>query len=113
MEQDVEETLVVFRKYKKKHLSDLYKDTGRPEILALFPEIIEVPSKYLCSCYERLGQHGSADYHGCVHELTDPATPEEYAGLKEELESIGYKLKVREKWIRRKGWSWWTQKTNC
>ena len=111
MKQDTEETLVVFRKYKKKHLSDLYKDTGRPEILALFPEIIEVPSKYLCSCYERLGQHGSADYYGCVRELTDPATPEEYDSLKKELESLGYKLKVRKKWIQRKGWSW-IQKTN-
>jgi hypothetical protein len=111
MEQDTEETLVVFRKYKKKHLDDWHKKTGIPVILALFPEIIEVPSKYLCSCYERLGQHGSADYYGCVRELTDPATPEEYADLKEELESTGYKLKVRKKWIQRRGWSW-IPKTN-
>lgn len=102
MEQNDFETLVIFRKYKKKHLSDLYKGTGRPEILALFPEEIVVPSKGLCSCYERLGQHGSADYYGCIHDLTERATPKEYAGLKEELESIGYRLKVREKWIRGK-----------
>lgn len=102
MEQDTDETLVIFRKYKKKYLSDLYNGINFPEILALFPEIIEVPSKYLCSCYQRLGQHGSADYYGCIHKLTDPATPEEYAGLKEELESIGYKLKVRKKWIKGK-----------
>jgi len=112
MEQDTKETLVVFRKYKKRHLSDLYKNTNRPEILALFPEIIEVPSKYLCGCYEHIGQYGHADYYGCVYELTDPAAPEEYADLKKELENIGYRLKIRTKWIKRKGWSW-IQKTNC
>lgn len=88
IEQDDFETLVIFRKYK---------DTK--QILALFPEIEE--NRGLCSCYQHIGQHGSADYMHCVHNLTTWAKPEEYADLKSELEQIGYKLKVRRKWMRK------------
>lgn len=101
MEQDDFETLVVFRKYKRKHKSKCCQETGGIEILALFPEVIE-DSRGSCSCYQHVGQHGGADYNHCIHELTLPAKPEEYKDLQEELESLGYRLKIRRKWIRGK-----------
>ncbi len=103
MEQDTEETVVIFRKYKRKHSSKYCKEDNVPEILALFPEIIGNPNSLTCMCYQHIGQHGDADYGYCINELTVPAKPEEYADLKEELESFGYKLKVMRKWMRRPG----------
>lgn len=100
MEKDTEETLVIFRKYKRKHASKYYKEDNIPEILALFPEIEATPDKSTCLCYQHVGQHGDANYYYCIHELTVPATSEEYSDLKKELESLGYNLKIREKWIR-------------
>ena len=73
---------VVFRKFRN------------GEILALFPNDVD-PRGY-CNSYQRVGQHGDADYSGCIA-ITKPATPDEYAGLKEELESIGYVLKIRKR----------------
>ncbi len=61
-------------------------------VIALFPTI---PADYAgrsVQSYEHVGQHGGADL-GLIHR-TRPATPPEYASLKSELESIGYKLKV-------------------
>lgn len=44
-------------------------------------------------CYSHIGQHSGAtlDY---VHSMTRPATPDEFARLKRELESIGYELQL-------------------
>lgn len=42
--------------------------------------------------YSRVGQHSSC--HPDYLDLCTPATPEEYAPLKEELESIGYILNI-------------------
>jgi len=83
-----DETLVIFRKYK---------DNG--EILALFPEIKDSFTYGGITCYERIGQHGAADYNYCI-DITTPASEIEYAPLRAELESIGYNLIVRKKWIR-------------
>ena len=83
-----EETLTIFRKFK---------DEG--DIIALFPE--EDWGNYLCSSYQHIGQHGSADYQGVVS-ISTLATPEEYRELKEELESIGYTLKIRKRWNKRR-----------
>jgi hypothetical protein len=80
-----EETPVVFRKWSE-------KEGG--EILALFPADQE--GHYLIGSYQHTGQHGSANYFGCI-QATRKATPEEYAPLKAELEQIGYKLKVYQK----------------
>lgn len=46
--------------------------------------------------YEHVGQHGAADPSG-VMRRTVAATPEEYSELKNELEQIGYSLRVRKK----------------
>lgn len=43
--------------------------------------------------YMHIGQHGAADYAGVIQD-TKPATPEQYAPLQRELESIGYNLQI-------------------
>ncbi len=71
-------TPVVFRKYKD--------SKGSPnEIIALFPYDIEL-NDGCCSCYMHVGQHGAANYNGVIAS-TQPATEEEYADLKKELEN--------------------------
>lgn len=88
VEKDTEVTKVVFRVWKK-----------QGTVLALFPEQPDdVLGKY-CSSYEHIGQHGGADYVHCI-QATRPATPEEYADLKAELESIGYNLKIVKRYQR-------------
>lgn len=63
-------------------------------VLALFPTLPSNIGGSLCVSYESVGQHGGADYHGCV-QLTRPATPDEYGPLWAELEQcIGYALRV-------------------
>lgn len=88
MEEDwiSDPTLTIFRKYPD------------GDIVALFPEVEGAPGT--CNCYVHVGQHGSAHYHHVIQK-TKRATPEEYADLKTELESIGYTLKIRQKWMRR------------
>lgn len=76
-------TIVIFRKWK---------DTG--DILALFPRIPSDNAGNLCSSYEHVGQHGGADYYGCIC-ATRPAKPSEYADLKQELTQRGYNLVPR------------------
>jgi hypothetical protein len=73
-------TTVVFRKWK---------DSG--DIFALFPELPSDALGYHCDSYEHIGQHGRADYHGCIKNST-PAQPEEYQQLLQELTRIGYQL---------------------
>jgi hypothetical protein len=80
--QDTEQTLVVFRKWK---------DTG--DIIALFPHE-EWNHAGDCASYMHVGQHGGAHYQGVI-QATVRATEEEYAPLQRELERIGYNLKVR------------------
>ena len=75
---------VVFRKWRDK--------SGG--ILALFPEIAVDMEGYYCESFEHMGQHGGADYRGCIAR-TVPAKPEEYADLKRELESYPYEYRLR------------------
>jgi hypothetical protein len=90
-------TEVVFRVW-------IGKDKTEAEgVLALFPYEQAAPG--YCDSFEHIGQHGSADYRGLVgggwNRRTRPAKPEEYAGLKRELENCyGYRLKV----IKRANW---------
>jgi hypothetical protein len=77
-------TKVVFRKWGPAKGGD---------ILALFPEIPADIHGHHCQSYQHIGQHGGADYSLCIGK-TAPAAPGEYANLKEELESIGYRLEV-------------------
>lgn len=74
---------VVFRKWRT-------KEGG---ILALFPAVAATMEGH-CLSYEHVGGHGGADYRHCLRS-TRPASPAEYADLKEELEThYGYKLRV-------------------
>ena len=74
-----------------------YKEDG--SILAIFPRIIESKSwnkaQTTVSCYSRVGQHSSAA-RGYYSKLPK-ATALEYAGLAEELKSIGYQLAILNK----------------
>ena len=81
-------TIVVFRKF---HDDD--------SIIALFPAVINYPNGH-CESYQHVGQHGAADYTHCV-KVSDPATPAEFEPLRRELESIGYNLDIKKKFIRR------------
>ena len=77
-----ETTLVIFRVW-----------TGKPgTVIALFPGIQADNSGNWLS-YEHNGQHGAAS-PDLWHRRTRPATPEEYAPLKRELEGRGYTLAV-------------------
>lgn len=57
------------------------------DVIALFPD--EVERDGTVTCYVHVGQHGGADYTGVVRR-TRPATEEEAAELRSELESVGY-----------------------
>lgn len=85
VEETQTETVVVFRKWK---------DTG--DVIALFPE--DDAGQGMISSFEHVGQHGAADFGGVVSR-TVPATEDEYAALKRELESAPYEyqLKVRRR----------------
>ena len=80
-------TIVVFRMWR-----NATRDGSEP--LALFPR--EEWSHGMVASYARLGQHGGADYAGCIAR-TRPATPEEYAPLAAELERLGYRLDIRQR----------------
>lgn len=84
MQKDTEKTTVVFRMWKAEPRT----------CIAFFPGIDAGAG--LIQSYEIIGQHGGADYVGCI-KRTRPAKPEEYAGLLRELESIGYNLVIRKR----------------
>lgn len=88
MEKDVLKTLVIFRKFRG------------GDVIALFPAEL-VGDHGHCSSYMHVGQHGAANY---IRLLTTTvlAAPQEYKTLKKELESLGYNLDVRVKYIRPK-----------
>lgn len=74
-------TVVVFRRWRA------FGQT----VIALFPEEVD---RGFCDSFEHVGQHGMADYKGVVSQTT-PATPEEYADLKQELEADPYNYVLR------------------
>lgn len=98
MKQDTEKTIVVFRKWRK-----AYSVSPLCDIIALFPEL-EGSTPLLCQSFEHVGQHGSADYQQCISN-SRPATPEEYAATKKELEQVfGYNLEVKKRFAFRPFW---------
>ena len=84
MQKDNYKTVVIFRNFI---------DFG---VTALFPYEIYRNGHHTITCYAHVGQHSEADYDNVVNNST-LATPEEYADLKAELESIGYDLDVKSK----------------
>jgi hypothetical protein len=66
---------VIFRKFKK-----------GDDVIAFMPGIKEVNRGMMLS-YQHIGQHGEADYHGCL-KITVLASQIEYMPLLKELASI-------------------------
>jgi hypothetical protein len=83
MEQDTEVTKVIFRQFEQDDHA----------IIALFPELPGSSDPQTCLSYIHVGQHGAASVQA-ARERTRPAYPGNYAPLKAELESLGYKLQV-------------------
>ena len=83
-------TLCIFRRWR----------SGRKEVIALFPEEPHDPNGFQCDSYMHTGQHGGADYTGCIT-ATRPASLDEpdVAALRRELEGepFNYKLEIRKK----------------
>lgn len=75
------------------------------DLIALFPGETWTDRNRgkLCSSYIHIGQHCGADYAGII-KSSRPATPDEYASLKRELESspYNYNLKVLKRWTSRR-----------
>lgn len=68
---------------------------GNPfnSVLAVFPnEKYSNANPFTVMCYSHVGQHSAASPE--YIKLCAPATPEQYADLKAELESIGYNLNI-------------------
>jgi len=61
-------------------------------VIAIFPTIDEGGGRV--QMFEHIGQHGAGDLHGVINR-TRPATPEEYAPLKRELEGAPYRYRLR------------------
>lgn len=72
-----------------------FKDTASElgEIFACFPEL-DFDNLGNKTCYAHIGQHSSYNPEILKMDRFRLAEPEEYYDLKEELESIGYDLKV-------------------
>jgi hypothetical protein len=87
MEKDKEITDVVFR-------YDTTKD-WKGTIYALLPHEC-CDNKGNVTTYQHVGQHSAADYLHCIG-TSRPATPEEYADLKKEMESMRYNFNVMQK----------------
>lgn len=61
------------------------------DLFAYFPQLrTNLANDF--TCYSHVGQHSSAS--PAYVRASDEATPEQYADLKTELESIGYTLKI-------------------
>ena len=85
-EESDEPTVVIFRRSHE----------DRTDIYALMPEIPADTQGFLCESYQHLGGHAAADYTHCVA-ISDPATPEEYRSLLDEMTKRGYTVIVRQR----------------
>lgn len=88
---DKEQTIVVFRTWKKSR-----NDGYAGQVVAIFPEELGDMSVHTCDSYMHIGQHGSCDALFIV-DSTTLSTEQEYNALKEELEGLGYNLVVKKK----------------
>jgi hypothetical protein len=82
---------IVLRACKEPLTAVVFRVWKGGDVLALFPHMEE--GRGMCGSYEHIGQHGAANYAACIAQ-TRPANPEEFAPLKMELESIGYRLRI-------------------
>ncbi len=82
--ETIETTVVIFRMDREGN------------VFALFPELPADNHGFYCTCFQHIGQHCAADYHGCIAE-SRLATPDEYADLEAELRQRGYDLEIRQR----------------
>lgn len=82
MKTDLEKTTVIFRQFRK-----------GGDIIALFPELPGSVSPSTCLSYQFIGQHGIADFNYVV-QATRLCNPTNYKPLQDELESLGYNLRI-------------------
>lgn len=70
-------------------------EDGKEAIFAFFPKMYYNKELYKTTftCYAHIGQH-SACHIDYIKECKE-ATPEQYADLKAELQSIGYNLQIQ------------------
>ena len=73
----------------------IFRVFNNGDVIALFPGIPGTSNPYTCMSFMHVGQHSAADPR--IVDTTRLATPKEYADLKRELESRGYRLKVRQR----------------
>lgn len=73
------------------------KDPENPDVFAYFPEENYDNAGKFKTGYSHIGQHSAV--HPQYAAESRPATPEEYADLKAELEGVGYNLEVLENGI--------------
>lgn len=92
MKKDTHKTDMIFRYYKSVNAHN--------RVLALFPHQVDSIRGHVM-CYQHVGQHGLADYPHCIN-ITRPATPQEYADLKYELEGLGYNINIVKRQNRAK-----------
>lgn len=74
----------------------IFRVWSNGDVLALFPDLPADVNGLHVTSYEHVGQHGAADYAGCIGR-TRAARPDEYAALAKELTSIGYRLNIRRR----------------
>lgn len=80
MKKDAHQTEILFRKDKE------------GIILAIFPHEV-ADFKGNVTTYEHVGQHSAGNYRHCM-DISKPATELESKSLKDELDSIGYNIKI-------------------
>ena len=85
-EPEPEPVRVIFRKFRSKR--------DGQDIIALFPDLPGSNDPATCLSYMHTGQHGQADLLGLMYQMTRPATPDEYAALKQELEAAPYEYRL-------------------
>ncbi len=92
-------TKVIFRRFKGGRTRRGHTRAGEGQTIALFPYEIATKDGMIQS-YMHIGQH-SPVCPTLIHD-TKPATPEQYADLKVELESLGYLLDIKKRvsWSR-------------
>jgi len=85
---DTEKTKVIFRTFKD----------GSENVIALFPDELGDSSLGTCLSYMHIGQHGSASSID-ITDTTRPSTKDELKPLYAELESLGYNLTIKKKFM--------------
>ncbi len=73
----------------------IFRKFPEGDVIALFPALAGDNNPWTCSSYQHIGQHGAASVD--LPRFTKPASPKEYASLKRELISIGYKVKIAKR----------------